>query len=609
MANERKTENIVYKHFSKYEKLCLIEQQQSDNPKIDKLLKNASKKGDKKGYPEFIISFSDYPVFLIVIECKAELSKHESKSRDKYSEYAVDGVLLYSSFLSKEFDVLSIAVSGETQKELKISQFLQLKSEYNAQEIFGNQFLDIESYISGYLKTPQKVNQDYNKLLDFSKQLNEKLHLHKISEAKRSLLISGILIALESKAFKKSYTEYDKPEELAENLVNTVSNELKRSNIQGKKLDNLKIQYSFIKTETSLATEKHVLRDLIKSIDDNINNFKKTHEYYDVLGQLYIEFLRYANSDKGLGIVLTPPHITELFTELSGVNKDSVVYDNCTGTGGFLIAAMSKMIKVAKGDLNTIRKIKEKQLIGVEYQSSIFALACSNMHIHQDGKSNIIPGDCFDEAVIEKVKEFKPNVGFLNPPYKANKKKDTEELAFVMNNLECLEAGGTCVAIVPMQSVLAQKGRVFEYKTKLLEKHTLEAVLSMPNELFFNSKVGVISCVMIFTAHKPHPPNKETYFGYYKDDGFVKRKGKGRIDIYLKWKDIKDKWVTNYINRQEEKGVSLMQIVNAKDEWCAEAYMVTDYSNLSQDDFMKSLKSYILINELYLKNNETYSVA
>ena len=59
--------------------------------------------------------------------------------------------------------------------------------------------------------------------------------------------------------------------------------------------------------------------------------------------------------------------------------------------------------------------------------------------------------------------------------------------------MECLEIGGTCIAIVPMQCALAKNGKVFELKKKLLEKHTLEAVLSMPNELFFNLKVGVVS--------------------------------------------------------------------------------------------------------------------
>ena len=105
MANERKTETITREHFSKFLDSIDIEEQRSDNPKIDKLLKTASKKGGGKGYPEFIISYKTNPDLLIVIECKADITKHESKDHNKYSEFAVDGVLLYASYLSKAFDV------------------------------------------------------------------------------------------------------------------------------------------------------------------------------------------------------------------------------------------------------------------------------------------------------------------------------------------------------------------------------------------------------------------------------------------------------------------------------------------------------------------------
>ena len=622
MANERKTESIVRSHFEQFKDIVHIEEQLSDNPKIDKLLKTASKKGGGKGKPEFLITFSGNSELIIVVECKAETIKHESPTKDKFSEYAVDGALLYASYLSKEFDVLAIGVSGQTKQQLKVSHFLQLINERKAVPIFGNKLLSGNDYLDGYLSSPVKLRQDFDKLLEFTKQLNDTLHSYKIAESQRSLLISCILIALENKAFKTAYplfgstSEKDTPEEkkkkvenaakeLADNLVDTVSNELKSANIKSHYLENLNIQFSFIRTDTSLSTKKEVLKNLIKKIDDNINSFRKTHEYYDVLGRLYIEFLRYANSDKGLGIVLTPPHITELFSDLAQVNKNSIVYDNCTGTGGFLISAMKKMISDAKGDQTKIDEIKKGHLFGVEYMAHIFPLAVSNMYIHQDGKTNIIKGNCFDEDIMQEIKAKKPTVGFLNPPYKADKKTDTDELEFVLNNLECLVDGGTGIAIVPMQSALAQTGKVYELKRKLLENHTLEAVLSMPNELFFNSNVGVVSCIMVFTAHKPHPKTKETFFGYFKDDGFVKRKVQGRIDAYGKWTTIKQEWLTYYLNRKSKPGFSINTCVSAEDEWCAEAYMETDYNKLSKDNFLKTLKSFVFINELYLKHNGT----
>ena len=605
--NERKTESLAREHFSKFLDSVFIEEQRSDNPKIDKLLKTASKKGGGKGYPEFIISYKTNPDLLIVVECKADITKHESKDHDKYSEFAVDGALLYASYLSKGFDVLAIAVSGETKQSLKVSHFLHLRDEKKATPIFGDKFLSVDDYLNGYLKSPEKFRQDYNSLLDFTKQLNEKLHTYKILESQRSLLISSILIALENSAFKRSYASHKKPENLANSLIQTVSDELESANITGKKLENLNTQFSFIKTDTSLSKKENVLKEIIDEIDENINAFIRTHKYFDVLGQLYIEFLRYANSDKGLGIVLTPPHITELFADLAQVNKNSIAYDNCTGTGGFLISAMKRMIANANGDQKKIEEIKARQLIGTEYQSHIFALAISNMYIHQDGKTNIINGSCFDEEIIEEVKAKKPTVGFLNPPYKSNKKTDTDELEFILNNLECLVDGGTCVAIVPMQSALATSGKVLGLKKKLLEKHTLQAALSMPDELFFNSKVGVVSCVMVFTAHKPHPNHKETYFGYYKNDGFVKRKNKGRIDAYGKWSEIKEKWLSNFINRKNEPGFSVNQIVTADMEWAAEAYMETDYSNLKDENFEDTILNYATFlhsNKLLDKNQD-----
>ena len=593
MSNERKTENIIRDYFSRFLDIIEIEEQKSDNPKIAKLLKTASKKGIGAGFPDFIITYPTNSDLLIVIECKAEITKHVSQNKDQYSQFAVDGVLLYSSYLSKEFDVLSIAVSGQNAKKLKVSHFLQLQGKKQTVQQFGDKLLPPTDYLNGYLKSPEKFRQDYLTLLDFSKKLNEKLHIYKILESQRSLLISCILIALDNPAFKSSYGLHETPQNLATALVQTVSNELQKAHITGQKLDNLNMCFGFIKTDLSLSTKSKVLKDLIDEIDANINKFIKTHTYFDVLGQLYIEFLRYANRDKGLGIVLTPPHITDFFADLAEVNKNSIVLDNCTGTGGFLISAMKKMRVDAQGDSKKIKEIQSKQLIGVEYQSNIFALAFSNMYIHQDGQANIIHGNCFDDHVIKQIQNMKPTLGpRRGPTYKSNKKQDIDELEFILNNLECLVDGGKCVAIVPMQCALAQNGKVFELKKKLLEKHTLEAVLSMPDELFFNSKIKVVSCIMIWTAHRSHPKYKQTYFGYYKHDGFIKRKIHGRFDGLGHWDRIKKNWALAILNRQSEPGLSISRRVTAHDEWCAEAYMLTDYNLLTKKYLENNLLKY-----------------
>ncbi|MBI5393541.1 N-6 DNA methylase [Candidatus Woesearchaeota archaeon] len=594
MVNERITEDLFRDNIKKdelYKKGKIIsEEQASKNIKIEKLLKNASKSGNGCGKPEFIIQFKENSDFIIVVECKPKIQLHKSKEGNKYKDYAVDGVLLYSSFLSKEYDVLSIAMSGEDKDNLRISHYLQLKGTKEAHQIFEEDKLFIVgNYLDGYKKDERKFNQDYQELLRYSKILNDKLHSIKIPESQRSLLISGILIALKDKAFCNAY-KFQKPKELSENLINTIKNKL--TDVQNEHITEIITTYSFIKTHTIISKEENRLREIITEIDEKINNFMRTYQYYDVLGQFYIEFLRYANNDKGLGIVLTPPHITELFSEIANVNKESIVLDNCAGTGGFLISAMRKMIKDAKGDSDKEERIKDKQLIGIEFQHDIFALVCSNMYIHGDGRSNLIKGSCFDDRIIKQVKEFKPNAGFLNPPYKSTK-TDKEELEFVLNNLNILQKCSLCIAIIPMSCALAQSGIGLTLKERLLKEHTLEAVFSMPKELFHNSNVGVNTCVIVFKAKEKHPINYKTYFGYWKDDGFIKRK-QGREDYNNKWNEIKSYWLINHRNKEEIVGHSVKKVVSAKDEWCVEAYMKTDYSDLTKDDFEKTLKECII---------------
>jgi len=609
MGNERKTEQLVFKHFDNdpYQKVT-FELQKSDNHKINKLLKNASKKGDRHGSPEFIITFKEVSDFIIVIECKADTSRHQSKTLDKYDGYAVDGALLYASFLSKEFDVLAIAVSGETKKELTVSHFLQLQGEATATELdWSDKLLTYQNYLTNYLESPQKHRQDFYALMAYCRTLNNKLQHHSILASQRGLLLSSVLIALDNKAFKKSYNDIEEPQDLADRLVDTVVTELKKT-LPQKKVDNLNTQFSFIRSDATLSSKKNpttgqnILAELIDDIDKNVNGYIQSYKYFDVLGQLYVEFLSYANADSSLGIVLTPPHITQLFSDLAFVNKDSVVYDNCTGTAGFLISAMRTMVQLARKDEKKVREIKEKQLIGVEYQSHIYALAATNMYIHKDGKSNIIQGNCFDKNIMDTVKEYSPTVGMLNPPYPNDKKDGINEFEFILNNLECLEKNGMCVAVIPMERVLSAKKQTIELKKRILDKHTLEAVMSMPDDLFYNTDNGVVTAVVVFRAHVPHPANKETYFGYWKEDGFEKRKHKGRIDAYDKWEGIKAKWLDSYINRKNVPGLSVTQKVSYANEWCAEAYMETDYSTLTKENFVDSVKKYIVFSELFLKS-------
>lgn len=576
-----------------------IEEGRSEVPKIRKLLRAAAKHGEEKEYPDFIITRDGYPELVIVAECKSDPGRHQSEGMDHYETYAVDGALLYASFLSREYDVLAIGISGETADTLRISHFIHLRGERESNPYFEDRILPIKEYREGIRKSTYKFNQDYQKLLAYTKTLNELLHARKIKESQRALLISGILIALRNDAFRGSYQQHKTVSSLVDSFYAAISSELIRDYTEPRVSRMLAQSYAFLKTNTTLSdkkTGKQFLEDLITQIDQEVNGFMTTHQYVDTISQFYVEFLRYANNDKGLSIVLTPPHITDLFVALAGVNKNSVVLDNCCGTGGFLINSMKAMLADAKGDESKVRSIMQDQLIGIEYQDDIYTLLVSNMILHHnDSLGDIYWGDCFQltPMIREKHKEHLPTVGLLNPPYRT-KASDLEELQFVFNNLETLSEGGVCIAIVPISNVIERSETARALRAQILKEHTLEAVLSLPEELFHNSKVNIVTCAIIITAHRPHPPGKKTWFGYCRDDGFVKVKNRGRIDAHHTWDQTRDRWVRAYRGRDVIPGFSAVREVTADDEWCAEAYLDTDYTQFTLEDYEKTVRQYLM---------------
>ena len=562
--NERKTENIIRDILNKNKPVykeqtgnfVFIEEQKSDNPIIQKLLKTASKKGSGTGYPEFIIGFQNSNL-IIVIECKADIKKHKSKTLDDYSDYAVDGALLYASYLSKEFDVIAIGVSGENKSELKIDTFLQIKGEKKARDLGIKKIYEFEDYFNILKKDTTKNDFDIKELMKYSKILNKHLRdIFEFEENQRPLIVSAILLALEDDGFRSIYQKKQKPLEIANLLITTINERLEHDNIGEMKKNTMVQTYSFIKTNTYIINDKNkdgtpntYLKNLIKEIEDNVRPILENNKYHDSLGLFYNEFLRYANGDGGLGIVLTPRHITPLFSDLAEVNKDSVVVDNCCGTGGFLISAMKRMEEEVKGDKKKIDYIHKNQIIGIENNAKMFCLACSNMMLRGDGKSNIHQKDCF-EIDKEEIKKFKPTIALLNPPY--SKGNGHKELVFIENALSFLEPNGICVAILPQSCAMNTKKGNLAVKERLLQQHTLKAVMSMPDTLFDDSDKNAVTCIMVFEAWRPHTQNTKTYFGYWKDDGFIKVRPFGRFDYYGKYNNqIKKLWLDSFYNKSK----------------------------------------------------------
>ncbi|MFJ2266700.1 class I SAM-dependent DNA methyltransferase [Streptomyces sp. NPDC087849] len=615
VANERTTEEIVRTHLKKHPiPGQRLEEQTSSNPAAKRALVAASKSGPGVGKPEFIITFPEFaPNLAIVIECKASPSKHESANRDRAADYSVDGVLHYCKHLSKQFDVIGIAVSGTTQAELTVSTFRQLKGETEVAPLPSphgdvDELLPIAQYHELLTYDPAVRARTEAELISFSRTLHNYMRDYaKLSESEKPLVVSGILLALRDEPFKRNWSEY-KPKHLAGELYAAIERVAKDADIKEDKREIMLAPYAFVRTHPELSTPNKSgetpLRRLIGDIDEHVRPFLDTYHDVDVIGQFYGEFLRYTGGDKkGLGIVLTPRHLTELFAKVANVGPHDVVVDTCAGTGGFLISAMSEMD--AKSGVNRASRenIRMHHLIGVEQQPHMFALAASNMILRGDGKANLYRGSCFEGSIKERLIEGvpgrhkRPTVGLINPPF-SQKGEGLHELDFVETLLDVLSEDGTAVVVVPMSCAIESHPA----RARILKKHTLVAVMSLPNDLFH--PVGVITCAMVFKAHRPHAHSPQpTWFGYWKDDGFVKTKDRGRIDLNHQWAKVRDHWLDSFHARMVEPGLSVTRKVTHEDEWCAEAYMETDYSQLSRADFEDTLRKYTVFRLLYADEN------
>jgi len=601
--NERITENLVrdtLRLHNYYDLASLkVEEQSSEIVSIQKALRNASKTGKGgRGAPEFIVSDKDTPDFVLVIECKAEVAFHESPSRNKPADYAVDGVLHYAKHISKEFNVIAVAVSGRTKSGLMISTYLHTK---NAEEpkLLENragaaidEILQWTDYINFATWDPQVVKVREIDLIDFSRQIHDFMRDYaKLTEADKPLVVSGTLIALQNLAFSSSYDRYT-PEELQKEWYKVIQTELEKANIPKAKKTQISQPYSNIAVlpELGKATKEFprgILYELIKELNEKVAPFVSVYHDFDVVGQFYGEFLKYTGGDKkGLGIVLTPRHVTDLFCRLANIQSKSRVLDTCAGTGGFLISAMHRMVSQAKSEAEVI-KIKSEGLVGIESLVNMYALAASNMILRGDGKANLYQGSCFDVEISKAVKKHKCDVGFLNPPYSQGS-QDLHELKFVQHALNLLEPNSICIAIVPMSCAISRH----PLRAELMKQHHLEAVMSMPDDLFY--PVGTVTCIMVWRSGTPHAKvNKKTWFGYWKHDGFTKVKHRGRVDTESTWDSISAGWVETFRNREVIPGQSVLKFVGPDDEWCAEAYIETDYSELDSDYFVSTVKNHV----------------
>lgn len=500
--------------------------------------------------------------------------------------------------LSSDTKIIAILASTDSTKIKVWKIFNGIEEELNDSKI--KTFKEYSSYFE-----PSNTNNKTT-VLENTAILNRKLHDNGIPENLRSQFVGTCLLALKNGLKYHELTTNQIiagiKEILGEMLKDSVDKAVKIAVLHTHVLQNAKVEN--LKSENF----QHLLQFIGKKIIPHIND--SSNEGHDILSYFFTTFNKYVQKgDKNQAF--TPNHIAHFMCKIGEVTRTTRVLDPTCGSGTFLVQAMSQAL--SKCETQEERDAVTKQHIyGIEYDENVYGLATTNMLIHGDGNSNIVASSCFEKE--NWIKSANIGLILMNPPYNASKAQvpdsfskvwgktstdPTKGLYFVNFIANCVNQG-KLITLLPMACAIATEGKIAEYKQYLLDKHTLDAVFSFPTDMFYPG-ASAVACCMVFELNKPHmDSNKETFFGYFKDDGFEKRKGVGRVDVYDKWKLIENQWLFLYEHRTTKAGLSVTKKVTAKDEWCAEAYMETDYSTLSEKDFIENLKSYasfLILNE------------
>src|SRR5574344_212386 len=227
-----------------------------------------------------------------------------------------------------------------------------------------------------YLALFNQNKIDKQKIYNLTKKINDSLHIDfGISNLYHRMIFTAC--ALVAKRYGATLIKGMDYSTFHTSILSTLSKSLEDSKKQNQKLNLLLDVFAEIKmnnNENQMAINSFIT--WVSEISDCINSDYWNGE--DVMGIFFNEFNRYkAKSESGQ--VFTPEHITSLMYRLIHVHKDDVILDAACGSGGFLVKAMSKMIKEAGGIHTTKAKtIKTTQLYGIESFREIFALACAN---------------------------------------------------------------------------------------------------------------------------------------------------------------------------------------------------------------------------------------
>lgn len=245
------------------------------------------------------------------------------------------------------------------------------------------------------------------------------------------------------------------------------------------------------------------------------------------MGYIFEEIIRRFSEahNEDAGQHYTPREVIELMVNILFYNDSEIltgniaktIYDPACGTGG--------MLSVAEDYLKKLNKDAELIAFGQEINDQTYAICKADMLIKGDNANNIKNGNTLSD---DKFKEDKYDYILSNPPFGREWKNDKKavekeaalgfagrfgaglpavgdgQMLFLETAIAKMKPQGSRIAIIHNGSPLftgdAGSGPS-EIRRYILENDLLEAIIALPNDIFYNT--GITTYIWVLSNKKP----------------------------------------------------------------------------------------------------------
>src|SRR6266404_2120101 len=290
-------------------------------------------------------------------------------------------------------------------------------------------------------------------------------------------------------------------------LINTALEQLEDANKA--KLEGVFRNIDF-NSESNLGQTKERnkrLKHLLEDFADERLDLRPSHVgKQDIIGNTYQYLIGRFASDAGKkgGEFYTPGEVSELLAKLVAPKKGNRICDPTAGSGSLLVQVGDQV-----GD-------SDFSLYGQEMNGSTWALCRMNMFLHHKDSARIEWGDTINNPkLIEKDSLMKFDVVVANPPFSLDKwgaetaeadrfhrfhrgvpPKSKGDYAFISHMVESAKENGGRVGVIAPHGVLFRGGAEGRIRKALVEENALEAVVGLPDKLFFGT--GIPAVILLF---------------------------------------------------------------------------------------------------------------